>query len=225
MLERNRSLIVSDLEHAATLEEAREMMQHRPYGLVLFEHDAGDDEAVRLVTDLLHDGRPVPFILLTEDADEKTVADIIGSGTGNCLAKSRLDGATLVRTIHNTVALHSLQVEQQSAEESRAVEKSADKVVITDSHGVIEYVNPAFEVLTGYTRDQAKGQTPRILKSGEQGPEIYQEMWKTILAGNVFRGILVNRKKSGELYYVEESICPIRDAAVRSRASFPTAAI
>jgi hypothetical protein len=50
--------------------------------------------------------RPVPFILLTEDADEKTVADIIGGGTWNCLAKSRLDGATLVRTIHNTKRFH-----------------------------------------------------------------------------------------------------------------------
>ena len=217
MLERNRSLIAADLEHARTLEEASEMMRHRPYGLVLFEHDAGDAEAVRLVTDLLHDGRPVPFILLTEDADEKTVADIIGAGTWNCLAKSRLDGATLVRTIHNTVALHSLQLEQQSAEESlrklsRAVEQSADTVAITDRQGVIEYVNPAFEALTGYSHDEARGQTPRILKSGEQGPEVYQEMWKAILAGNVFRGILINRKKNGELYYVEESICPIRDA-------------
>lgn len=218
MLERNRSLIAADLEHARTLEEAREMMQHRPYGLMLFEHDAGDAEAVRLVTDLLHDGRPVPFILLTEDADEKTVADIIGAGTWNCLAKSRLDGATLVRTIHNTVALHSLQLEQQSAEESlrklsRAVEQSADTVAITDRQGVIEYVNPAFEALTGYSREEARGRTPRILKSGEQGPEVYQEMWKAILAGNVFRGILVNRKKNGELYYVEETICPIRDGA------------
>jgi two-component system cell cycle sensor histidine kinase/response regulator CckA len=145
------------------------------------------------------------------------VADIIGGGSWNCLAKSRLDGATLVRTIHYTVALHSLQLEQQSAEESlrklsRAVEQSADAVVITDCHGVIEYVNPAFEGLTGYSRDEARGETPRILKSGEQGPEIYQEMWKAILAGRVFRGILVNRKKSGELYSIEESICPIRDA-------------
>jgi two-component system cell cycle sensor histidine kinase/response regulator CckA len=217
MLERNRGLIAADLDHARSLGEARELMQHRPYGLLLFEHDAGDDEAVRLVTDLLHDGRPVPFILLTEDADEKTVADIIGGGPWNCLAKSRLDGATLVRTIHNTVALHSLQLEQQSAEESlrklsRAVEQSADTVVITDCHGVIEYVNPAFEGLTGYSRDEARGKTPRILKSREQGPEIYQEMWKAILGGRVFRGILVNRKKNGELYYIEESICPIRDA-------------
>ena len=217
MLERNRSLIAADLEHARSLEEARELMQHRPYGLLLFQHDAGDDEAVRLVTDLLHDGRPVPFILLTEDADEKTVTDIIEGGTWNCLAKSRLDGATLVRTIHNTVALHSLQMEQLSAEESlrklsRAVEQSADTVMITDCHGVIEYVNPAFEALTGYSRDEAHGKTPKILKSGEQGPEIYQEMWMAILGGRVFRGILVNRKKNGELYYIEESICPIRDA-------------
>jgi len=137
MLERNRSLITAELEHARSLEEARELMQHRPYGLVLFEHDAGDAEAVRLVTDFLHAGRQVPFILLTEDADEKTVAEIIGSGTWNCLAKSRLDGATLVRSIHNAVALHRLQLEQQSAEESlrklsRAVEQSADAVMITD---------------------------------------------------------------------------------------------
>jgi PAS domain S-box-containing protein len=72
-------------------------------------------------------------------------------------------------------------------------------------------VNPAFEALTGYSRQEACGKTPRILKSGEQGPEIYQDLWSTILAGNVFRGILVNRKKNGDLYYVEESICPVRD--------------
>lgn len=217
MLERNRSLIAADLEHARSLEEARELLRRRPYGLVLFEHDAGDAEAVRLVTDFLHAGRAVPFILLTEDADEKTVAEIIGSGTWNCLAKSRLDGATLVRTIHNAVALHSLQMEQHSAEESlrklsRAVEQSADTVIITNRQGIIEYVNPAFETLTGYSRNEARGKTPRILKSGEQSPESYQDMWRTILAGDVYRGIMVNRKKNGDLYYIEESICPVRDA-------------
>ena len=95
---------------------------------------------------------------------------------------------------------------------SRAVEQSADTVVITDRQGIIEYVNPAFEMLTGYSRDDVQGKTPRVLKSGEQASDVYQQMWKTILAGNVYRGILVNRKKNGQLYYVEESICPIRDA-------------
>ena len=216
ILERNRGVLAAELEHAGSIDEAKELMQQRPYSLVLFEHDAGDAEAVHLLTEFLHVGVSVPFILLTEGVDEKAVAEIIESGTWNCVAKSRLDGATLVRTIRNTVALHTLQQEQQTAEESlrklsRAVEQSPDTVVITDRQGTIEYVNPAFERLTGYARKEICGQTPRVLKSGEQGPEIYQEMWKSILSGNIFRGILVNRKKNGELYYVEESICPVRD--------------
>lgn len=216
ILERNPSMLRAELDHARTLDEAQCMLQQKPYGLILFESETGNTEAVRLVTDLHHAGRSVPFILLTENADEKTIAELIDGGNWNCVAKSQLDGATLVRSIRSALAIHSMQKEQQSAEESlrklsRAVEQSPDTVVITDHRGVIEYVNPAFEAVTGYTREQACGKTPRILKSGEQGPEIYQDLWKTILGGNVFRGILVNRKKSGELYYVEESISPVRD--------------
>jgi len=218
ILERNRSMVSAELDHAHSLEEAKAMLQQKPYGLVLFEHDTGDAEAVHFVAEFLHAGVSVPFILLTEEADETKLAEIIGSGTWNCVAKSQLDGATLIRTMQNTLAMHSLQREQHTAEESlrklsQVVEQSADTVIVTDRHGTIEYVNPAFEVLTGYQRQEVCGQTPRLLKSGEQGPEIYQEMWKAILAGDVFRGILVNRKKNGELYYVEESICPVRDAS------------
>ena len=218
ILERNRSMVSAELDHAHSLEEAKAMLQQKPYGLVLFEHDTGDAEAVHFVAAFLHAGVSVPFILLTQDADETKVAEIIGSGTWNCVAKSQLDGATLIRTMQNTLAMHSVQQEQHTAEESlrklsQVVEQSADTVIVTDRHGTIEYVNPAFEVLTGYQRQEVCGQTPRLLKSGEQGPEIYQEMWKAILAGDVFRGILVNRKKNGELYYVEESICPVRDSS------------
>jgi len=218
ILERMRTSLAADLDHAHTIEEAQAMLQWHTYGLVLFEHDTGDAEAVQLVSEFFRAGVTVPFILLTEEADEKTVAELIDGGSWNCVARSQLDGATLVRTIRNTLAVHSLQQEQHAAEESlrklsRAVEQSADTVIITDDRGIIEYVNPAFESLTGYSRDEAISRTPRILKSGEQGAEVYQGMWKTLLAGNVYRGILVNRKKNGELYYVEESICPVRDAA------------
>jgi PAS domain S-box-containing protein len=218
ILERTRSSFAADLDHALTLEDAKVMLQQKSYGLVLFEHETGDAEAVHFVSEFLHAGVTVPFILLTEEADERTVAEFIDGGTWNCVSKSQLDGATLVRTIRNTMAIHSLQQEQQSVEESlrklsRAVEQSADTVLVTDRRGVIEYVNPAFEALTGYGREEVRGATPRILKSGEQAPETYQAMWKTLLAGNAYRGILVNRKKNGELYYVEESICPVRDAA------------
>ncbi len=218
ILQRMRKLLAADLDHAHTLEEAKAMLKQKTYGLVMFEHKTGDAEAVHFVAEFLHAGVSVPFILLTEDADENKVAEIIHGGIWNCVTKSQLDGATLVRTIRNTLSVHSLQQEQQSTEHalrklSRAVEQSADMIMITDLQGIIEYVNPAFEILTGYTRAEMCGKTPRILKSGEQGAEIYQGIWKTILAGKSYRGILANRKKNGELYYVEESISPVRDAA------------
>jgi PAS domain S-box-containing protein len=216
ILERSRGMLAAELDHVRSLDEAKVLLQQKPYGLVLFEHETGNTEAVRLVAEFFHAGTSVPFIILTEHADEKSIAEIIQTGNWNCLAKSQLDGATLVRTIRSTVALHAMEKEQHSAEASlrklsRAVEQSADTVVITGRDGAIEYVNPAFEALTGYTMAEVRGRNPRILKSGEQGPEIYHELWKTILAGKAFRGIMVNRKKNGSVYYVEESICPVRD--------------
>jgi PAS domain S-box-containing protein len=218
ILERMRSALPAELDHAHSLQEAKATLQRQAYGLVLFEHGTGDAEALHFVAEFLQAGVSVPFILLTEDADEKRVAEIIDGGTWNCVTRSQLDGVTLVRTIRNTLAMHSLQQEQQTSEESvrkllRAVEQSADGVMVTTRQGIIEYVNPAFETLSGYQREEICGETPRILKSGAQGPEFYQEMWNTVLAGNVHRGILVNRKKNGELYYVEQTICPVRDSA------------
>jgi PAS domain S-box-containing protein len=95
---------------------------------------------------------------------------------------------------------------------SSAVEQIDDFLIITDRDGIIEYVNPAFETFTGYSWAEAIGQTPRILKSGQQSPAFYKELWDTILAGETFRGVLVNRKKNGELYYAQKSIAPLRDA-------------
>jgi len=94
---------------------------------------------------------------------------------------------------------------------SSAVEQTADSVLITDRRGTIEYVNPAFEATTGYSSAEVLGQNPKILKSGEQSPEYYRELWATILRGEPFRGTTVNRKKSGELYHAEQTITAMKD--------------
>ncbi len=93
-----------------------------------------------------------------------------------------------------------------------AVENAVEMVVITDTSGLIEYVNPAFERVTGYTRDKAIGKNSNLLKSGVQDDEFYREMWQTIAAGNVWQGKLTNKKKSGELYEEAMTITPVRDA-------------
>jgi PAS domain S-box-containing protein len=96
---------------------------------------------------------------------------------------------------------------------SQAVEQTADSVVITDRVGTIEYVNPAFEATTGFLRSEAIGRTPRILKSSMHDAEFHRLMWEQILDGKTFRGTLVNRKKSGEVYWTEQTITPIKDSA------------
>jgi two-component system, cell cycle sensor histidine kinase and response regulator CckA len=103
------------------------------------------------------------------------------------------------------------QTEDTLRKLSRAVEQSADLVMITDRAGLIEYVNPAFELLTGYSPGELMGQNPRVLRSGQQTPELYKELWQTILSGNVFRCTMVNRKKNGDVFVAEKTITPLRD--------------
>lgn len=94
---------------------------------------------------------------------------------------------------------------------SNAVEQTADSVIITNKKGVIEYVNPAFVTTTGYRRDEALGQTPRLLRSGQHDEAFYQNLWRTILGGKTYRGTIINKKKSGELYWSEQTITPMKD--------------
>ena len=94
---------------------------------------------------------------------------------------------------------------------STAVEHSPVSIIITDRAGTIEYVNPKFTQLTGYSSEEVLGQNPRILKGGEQPPELYQEMWQTLLSGREWRGEFHNRNKDGSMVWELASISPIRD--------------
>jgi sigma-B regulation protein RsbU (phosphoserine phosphatase) len=95
---------------------------------------------------------------------------------------------------------------------SNAVAQTADSVVITDKKGVIEYVNPAFEEISGYHREEAIGQTPRILQSGEHDSEFYKNLWYQIKSGKPYKGTIINKKKNGELFWTQQTITPMRDS-------------
>jgi diguanylate cyclase (GGDEF)-like protein/PAS domain S-box-containing protein len=95
---------------------------------------------------------------------------------------------------------------------AEAVGQAADGIVITDTDGRIQFVNPAFTVLTGYSSQDAVGKYPRVLKSGQHPPAFYKELWDTVRAGHVWHGEVVNRRKDGTFYNEEMRIAPVRDA-------------
>jgi PAS domain S-box-containing protein len=103
------------------------------------------------------------------------------------------------------------KAEQQVLKLSKGIEQSPAIVVITDVDGSIEFVNPRFTEVTGYTFHEAVGQNPRLLNSGYHNKDFYIELWDTIKSGNDWRGELRNKKKSGELYWESASISPIKN--------------
>jgi len=105
------------------------------------------------------------------------------------------------------------QTEMQLRKLSTAVEQSPAVVLITDLAGNIEYVNPEFTRVTGYSREEVLGENPRILKSAETPDEVYRDLWQTITAGGEWRGVFHNRRKDGTLFWERASISPVRDAA------------
>ncbi|HEY90117.1 MAG TPA: PAS domain S-box protein [Thermoflexia bacterium] len=103
------------------------------------------------------------------------------------------------------------KAEEELRKLSRAVEQSGSTIVITDLEGNIEFVNPAFTRITGYSAEEALGQNPRVLKSGKHPPELYRELWDTITRGEVWQGEMINRKKNGDLYWETATISPVKD--------------
>ena len=111
------------------------------------------------------------------------------------------------------------QQQKIEAERNRliaAIEQTSDAIVITDKKANIQYVNPAYEMITGYNRDEVLGRNPRILKSGEQDESFYHDLWQTLTSRHTFKGRMVNRRKDGKKFIEEATISPIfgRDGKV-----------
>ncbi|WP_456385664.1 PAS domain S-box protein [Desulfolithobacter sp.] len=106
--------------------------------------------------------------------------------------------------------------EKSAAEETRkrlvtAIEQTRESILITNREGIIEYVNPAFSSVTGYSRKEVLGENPRILRSGKHDLSFYRTMWQTITSGEVWQGRIINRKKNGSLFVEMATISPVRD--------------
>jgi PAS domain S-box-containing protein len=166
------------------------------YDLLLCSGESTDDDAFQLLRQVRQHHSRVPLVFLGDSVSEGEIE------VARRAAQVATPGAAEMKS-DSEVTLRKLW---------RLVEQSTDSVIIMDRSGVMEYVNPAFEALTGYSRREAVGQTLGILKSEQQAGELYEEMWNTVLSGNVFRGIVMDRKKNGDTLIIEKALTPLRDA-------------
>jgi len=208
------------LHHAHSTEEALLRLSEYTYDLLLCEYKAEDGAALRLLHELRRNHPGAPVIFLSDHMDETAVEMPLKQGGEDFAAISIADKPAIPGTIRSAIDVYRKERQHQRAENTlrklwRAVEQSADLVMITDREGMIEYVNPAFEAVSGYSSGELIGKTPRVLKSGQQNSELYKELWQTILSGNVFRCTVVNRKKNGDVFVAEKTITPLRDGEGR----------
>ncbi len=204
------------LEHAASSADALNQVGNESYDLLLCSHQSTDDAAFQLLRQVRQHDSCIPIIFLGDLTSKGVIEAAIQAGAHRYAPKNSRPEPCTALPDPSTFDADSAKRQHQESEETlrklwRSVEQSADEVIIMDRSGVMEYVNPAFEALTGYSRLEAIGQTLGILKSEQQAGELYEEMWNTVLAGNVFRGIVMDRKKSGETLIIEKALTPLRD--------------
>ncbi len=156
------------------------------------------------------------YVAIVRDITERKAAEERLRAAGR-----ELESRVKLRTAELEATNHRLrqQIEERKRAEQRllrmaaAVESAGESILVTDLDGVIEYVNPAFERINGFTSEEVLGKTPRILKSGRHSASFYCDLWATLKAGRVWRGELINRRADGALIDVEKAIAPIRTAA------------
>ncbi len=157
----------------------------------------------------------LPFIILTGSINEETAVDCMKAGAWDYVLKERM--TRLPFAVNGALERKRNRIAQAEAEmtlhlQSIALQAAANAIVITNQDGIIEWINPAFSTLTGYSLAEASGKNPsELLSSGRHDIAFYQALWETILAGRIWRGELINRRKDGSLYPEEQTITPVYD--------------
>jgi PAS domain S-box-containing protein len=156
----------------------------------------------------------IPFILVTGSMNEETAVEVMKAGADDYVIKEHITRIGMaIKTVLEKGDIIRLK---KKAEEkikilSRAIEQNTASIIITDVHGNIEYVNPKFTRITGYSAEEVLGKNPRILKSGNTSPDEYKKLWETIISGGEWHGEFQNFKKNGDKYFESATISSITD--------------
>lgn len=209
----SNGLAMLDWRRIDTEQAMHEAMQ-RQWDMVVSDYSMPHFSGARALQILREYDPDTPFIFVSGTIGEETAVEAMKAGAQDYVMKGQLTRLphTIARELHEVV----LRQERREAHEtlrklSLVVKQTIDSVFITDPDGRIEYVNPAFEILTGYRHEEVIGHTPALLRSDSHGADYYKKLWQTLKAGKIFRGNLVNRRKNGELFYEEKVIAPLKN--------------
>ena len=154
----------------------------------------------------------IPFILVTGANNEEIAVDCMRAGADDYILKenlTRLGQACKAAINKKAIVRANLEAMEKLSVLSRAVEQNPALIMITSLNGEIEYVNPKFCEVTGYSTEEVIGKNPRFLKSGNQSDEFYRNMWQIITSGKEWSGEMLNKKKNGDLYWANATISPL----------------
>lgn len=204
-----------DLDWVKTFKAGLEVIERGEHDVCLIDHRLGARTGLELLGLAVKNGCSAPLILLTTVKDHELDVAAMNAGAADFLPKSKIDADQLERSIRYALERSRARDQLKQTNErlqrlALSIESVGDAIVMTNTKGVIEFVNPAFTQLTGYTAQEAIGQNPKILKSGVHLREFYTEMWCTIMRGDIWCGEITNRNKDGSHYETQLTIAPVR---------------
>jgi PAS domain S-box-containing protein len=194
-----------------TAADALIVLGHGNYDLVVLDYRLPDMEGVDLLHALVREGIHIPVLIITAYSDVQQATHALHAGALDYIVKD--PGLTflaeLPKRVSESVTRYRLQ--HMNLLLIQALESARDGVMITDLHGDILHVNQALEAMTGYSRAELIGKNPRLLKSGMHPPEVYSNLWQTVLNRAGWQGELTNRRKDGSLSEISLTVSPIVD--------------
>jgi PAS domain S-box-containing protein len=202
------------LKRAANLSQANELLVSFQPDLIISDWKLPDGNGTSLIQKDKKDHLKTPIILMTSFGNEAFVVEAMKLGALDYVVKSPEVFADMPHLVDRILRewkniRDRIRVEDQLKRLSIAVEQSSVIVVFTDIEGIIEYVNPSFEKVTGYRTSYAIGKTPSFLKSGHTSESEYKTLWGTIRSGQEWRSEFVNKKADGSLYWEAVYISPV----------------
>jgi PAS domain S-box-containing protein len=195
--------------------DALMVILHGSFDLVILDQRLPDMPGLDVLQSLHRDGIVCPVLMVTGYGDEHLAAQVMRAGAIDYVVKDRALAflTDLPKRVSESMTRHAL--EQSNRVLVAATESARDGILITDLQGTIQHVNAALEHMYGYQRDELLGQTPRLFKSHVHGPELFAQMWRTILGRGSWQGELVNKRKDGGLLDTSLTVSPIIDSRGR----------